>query len=571
MFRENESDCQQSFFDAERWLARSQREQMRNSWASTYRRKVHNQINEERFAVLYSDEPSRPNAPINHLVDFEILKSGFGWSDAEAHEQVSFNLLVRHAMGLDDVRTSPFTLRTVYNFRRRVREHAERTGENLMQRVFEDVTDAQLADVAIETGWQRMDSTQVLSNLANLSRLELIVGVAQQAYAALEPDTQAQWAEKMAPYVDGRPQQVCYRIQDGDVPTHLAQLGAWLVKWEAVLAVTAPQSDALVKVRRVLAEQYRCEADGAVTVRPAGEIAADSLQSPHDPDATYREKGGKSYPGGYVADVSETVDPENKVQLITDLQVEQNVTDDSQMMGESLTEQAARGIDVAEVTTDGGYTGPKGEAACEQHEVTLRPTRLRGGRSNPDHWGWEKYQWKVDEEGHPTQVTCPQGQTVPVTPGRTDGRYLARFDRQVCAACPHFQHCCRVEPRERLPPTLCVDQRTVEVARNRQRLRPKDRSVRAAVEATVRSLKHAFPGGKLPVRGLIRARMVLYGAAVRVNMRRLHRFRLAEAPEPEQNGVFVVQHLVFAIKNAIHRFWTNFGLFSRFCVNYGSV
>lgn len=571
MFRENESDCQQSFFDAERWLARRQREQMRNSWASTYRRTVHAQINEARFAVLYSDEPSRPNAPINHLVDFEILKSGFGWSDAEAYEQVNFNLLVRHAMGLDDLRTSPFTLRTVYNFRRRVREHAEQTGENLMQRVFEDVTDAQLADVAIETGWQRMDSTQVLSNLANLSRLELIVGVAQQAYAALEHDTQVQWAEKMAPYLDGRPQQVCYGIPDREVPNHLRRLGRWLMEWKAMLAVTAPQSDALDKVRRVLAEQYRCKADGTVTVRPGEEIAADSLQSPHDPDATYREKGGTSYPGGYVANVSETVDPENQVQLITDLQVEQNVADDSQMMGQSLTGQAARGIDVAEVTTDGGYTGPLGEAACEQHEVTLRPTRLRGGRSSPDLWGWEKYQWEVDEEGQPIQVTCPQGQTVPVTPGRTDGRYLARFNPEACAACPHFRDCCRVEPCERLPPTLYVDQRTVEVARQRQRLRPEDRSVRAAVEATVRSLKHAFPGGKLPVRGLIRARMVLYGAAVMVNMRRLHRLRLTETSELKQSGVSVVQHLVFAIKNAIHRFWADLGPFYRFCVNYGSV
>ncbi len=40
-------------------------------------------------------------------------------------------------------------------------------------------------------------------------------------------------------------------------------------------------------------------------------------------------KRGKEYRGGYVANVSETTDVENLVQLIPDMQVEPNQTDDS--------------------------------------------------------------------------------------------------------------------------------------------------------------------------------------------------------------------------------------------------
>ena len=77
--------------------------------------------------------------------------------------------------------------------------------------------------------------------------------------------------------------------------------------------------------------------------------------------------------------------------------------------------------------------------------------------------------------------------------------------------------------RARLGPSLYVTQRAVAVAVQRQRLRPEDAAIRTVVEATVREVKHPFAGGKLPVRGLIRARMVIYGSALMVNVRRLHK------------------------------------------------
>ena len=56
-------------------------------------------------------------------------------------------------------------------------------------------------------------------------------------------------------------------------------------------------------------------------------------------------------------------------------------------------------------------------------------------------------------------------------------------------------------------------------------------SIRAVVESRVRSVNRAFPGSKLPVRGLIQAHMVLYAAALLVNLRSLHRHSKREAEE----------------------------------------
>ena len=131
------------------------------------------------------------------------------------------------------------------------------------------------------------------------------------------------------------------------------------------------------------------------------QISAESLQSPHDPDATYRRKGGEEYPGRYVVGVSETRDPEVEVQLITDVQVAPNTTDDQVLLKWSLEGQSEQDVALEEMTTDGGFTGPEAEEVCSGHGVKLRPTRVRGGKSAPDRLGWEDYEWICLEEGSP--------------------------------------------------------------------------------------------------------------------------------------------------------------------------
>lgn len=549
MFRRNEEHRQKSFFSGEDLLPEKLQDRLLSSWAETFYQEVFCRLDETIFAPLYSQEASRPNTPVNMVVGLETLKSGFGWSDQELHEQVCFNLQVRHALGLHDLRSEVFTLRTLYNFRHRVRKYAQETGINLIQKVFEQVTDAQFAAVALATGWQRMDSTQVLSNLAQMTRLELLVAVLQAVHKQSPECAQERWAGRWAQYLEGRPHQVCYKIPTAEIEDHLVAIGQELCAVEAELAQQAPESEVLALIRRVLKEQYEQEPDGAVTLRSPEEVSAGSLQSPHDLDATYRVKGGEKYRGGYVANLSETADPENPIQLIADVQVEPNRTDDATLLEQSLDDQAAREIEVNKVTTDGGYTGPKGEAACEKHDVALRATRMRGGRSASDRWGWERYTWEVRDEGTPVGVTCPKGCKVALLPGRAEGRFIARFDAERCAACPFFSQTCRVQDRRWVGPTLYAQRRTIEVAQRRGQLHPEDTPIRVVVESTVRSLKRAFPGSKLPVRGLIRARMMLYPAALMVNLRRLHRYLTTKVEEATQE----IASSLSSLKNALCR------------------
>jgi hypothetical protein len=519
------------------------------SWAEVFYELVLCRIDESIFAPLYSEKASRPNVPVNVLVALSILKAGFGWSDEDLYEQVCFNLQVRHALGYHDLRAEIFTLRTVYNFRRRVKKYEEETGIDLMKKVYEQINDEHLELVAVATGWERMDSSQLLSNLAKMNRLELLVAVVQTVHKQLPEPVEEDWAERWSTYLDGRPHEVCYRIPDRELEEHLGAIGQELSAVERVLVEEAPESDVLALVTRVLKEQYERGTDGAVRLRPGEEVSAQSLQSPHDPDATYRVKNGVAHRGGYVMNVSETADPDNPVQLITDVQVEPNHTDDATLMEQSLDDQAERDIDVEQVTTDGGYTGPRGAEACEKHDVELRATRMRGGRSPAHKWGWEEYTWEVDGEGIPVRVTCPEGCTADLTPGKAEDAFIARFDRECCANCRFFRNMCRVQDRSRVGPTLYVRTRTIEVAQQRQSLHPEDTSIRVVVESTIRSVKRGFRNNKLPVRGLHRARTMILGAATMVNVRRLHRYFRERAQQASQQVAFSLS----SAENAVFR------------------
>jgi hypothetical protein len=63
------------------------------------------------------------------------------------------------------------------------------------------------------------------------------------------------------------------------------------------------------------------------------------------------------------------------------------------------------------------------------------------------------------------------------------------------------------------------------------------RNLRAAVEATVRQVKHPFPASKLPVRGKFRVSCMVIGSVMITNVRRIQLYLEAKIKEEnEQEG-----------------------------------
>ena len=94
------------------------------------------------------------------------LKEMFNLTDQEALEQLEFNLLWHHALGLDMEETH-LPQKTLHNFRVRLMGH---DGGRL---AFEETTDRIIQALGIGTGRQRLDSIHIMSNIATLTRLGL--------------------------------------------------------------------------------------------------------------------------------------------------------------------------------------------------------------------------------------------------------------------------------------------------------------------------------------------------------------------------------------------------------------
>lgn len=526
MFRKNDTHLQPPLFSEVQSLSDKVRQRLKESWADVFYQECFSRINEERFAILYTDKASRPNVPVNILVGLECLKAGFGWSDEEMYDQFLYNIQVRYALGLHELNSGHFELRTVYNFRRRLVQYRQETEIDLVGNIFAEMTGEQIAAFKVRTGMQRMDSSQISSDMADLSRLQLVVEGLVRLSALLDEEQRAEVEERLAPYLKYKPQQFAYHVKGrAETQAHLQSAGTVLAQLLDVLAEGAAKEDTYQLVAQLFDDNFKQTPTAAVVVKANNEIGSGALQSLNDREATFRRKGGEGFKG-YVFNISQTCDPANELQLITHIQTAPNNVDDADLLIDALPTLTQQ-TELDTLYSDGGFGSPAADQALQKHGVELHQTNLRGNAPDPNRYCLADFQMSYDEEGRPTFIACPKGQIVPVLPARKTG-FFACFNTSQCLACPAFQEgVCRVRLlKSKDVCQLNFTQEQAFWARRRQhyrQLKASKRDPRAAVEAAVRTIKHPFRG-KLPVRGLARVSHILTASAIMANVRSIFRY-----------------------------------------------
>ncbi|HDQ73169.1 MAG TPA: hypothetical protein ENN19_13915 [Chloroflexi bacterium] len=483
--------------------------------------------------LLCSTQMTKPRIPIHRLtyllIGFETLKAGFGWSDEEAFDHFCFDIQVRYAVGHRDLSEGHFDLRTVYNFRQRVAEHMQETGENLIDQAFEQVTDEQVAAFNLKTNKLRMDSTLIASNIRQTTRLQLLVEVLQRVHRMMDEGDQLRYAGDFEAYLKGTSGQYIYTIKREAYPEHLQRVGELMHKLVSELQAKYANEAAYQVLARVFKEHFAID-ESKLRAKVGEELSADSLQSPDDWEATYRRKRGQDHIG-YVTNVTETCDPENPFQLIVKVQTESNNTDDAAMLSEALPALKER-TDVDEMHTDGGYNSSEVDEAMQEQQVQQIQTAIRGHKPASEKLGLEDFEWQVDtDDGQPQSATCPHGQQAEATAGRKEDRYRVAFDSSACKSCPLLDQCPTESLKRQPRNVLRFSQQDVNVALRRQRCadeRSNERHLRPAVEATVRAVKHPFGNAKVPVRGNPRVSMVMTESAAMNNVRQIHRYQISQ-------------------------------------------
>ena len=510
MFRENRGR-QQKLFSAIAMMGQKVKEKLTKSWAGLFYQHVFAQIDEKPFAVLYSENNGRPNVPVNTLLSFEVIKNWKDYTDADLLEQLKFNLQIIYALGGQDAGDISFAPSTLYEFRRRVYRYTIQNPdkENLIFDQFAKLTDNFIKIAGISTKEQRMDSTQIMTNIKLGGRLSLAYDVLVQAIKAC-PDDVLTDAHKNVLNPKYRTDAL-YRTRGKEARMQRLQemvnLGAELLE----LVKSRPEvcdNRGIRILHRFISEQAYFEISKKMwVVKDNKDITADSLQSAYDEDSTYRSKAGKGHVC-FVVNLSETCAEENPVQVITDYTVKKNITGDTEMLDERIEEIKER-TRLTHLYVDGGHSGGRIEAHAHSADVELHYTNMTGSEPNPEKIPITSF---VITD-HNRVEACPQGHA-PISSQFNNKNKVIRayFSLNHCSTCP-FRDICPVQMRKNNA-VLKVDQNKLFTAEVREKIHDNDAREeagrkRAAIEGTNSALKRAQDAGKLKVRGIVKASLVM--------------------------------------------------------------
>lgn len=525
MFRENTKHKQDEFFSNLSSMDPRFKDRLEKSWAGLFYEHVFCKIDEKLFAPLYSSDNGRPNFPINILVALEIIKHLKNFVDEVLFDAFAFDYQISYALGLRNIGELYFARRTFYDFRARLYnytlEHPEE-GDLIFQQ-FETLVQHFIKVAQLDTDEQRMDSSQIMSNIKRAGRLALAFDVLLQGIKACPLEI---LSSDLKDVLDPHYKTILlYKLKDTETASRLEKLlnlGGELCQLVKDNLVLQERSE-IQMLERFIKEQTVYDDQRKVWLAKENkEIRASFLQSAFDEEATYRKKAGKGHVG-YVINLAETCADDNPVQLVTDYQMEPNITSDVEM-GKTSLPKLLETTQVKDIYIDGGYYSSDLVKQAEELEIQLHYTDMTG-RDVPSN----KLPYNAFSIDHyVTILSCPTLQK----PSRSDfnlqsGVLSAHFDLIVCNQCPLKDQCpVKFQKKDTI---LRVSQKSLIAESTRLILMDKeDRnesgSKRAAIEGTNSAFKRAHGAGKLRVRGLVRCSLVMGMKTIAHNFHQIVRF-----------------------------------------------
>lgn len=525
MFKKNQKHKQADIFGFSSILPSSYVEEIEESVEKSFYELIFSRIREEEFSCLYSENFSRPNAPINCIIGAILLQHKHHWTIKELFDNIKFNLLTKVALGLQTIHEVPFNQATFFNTQNRLNDHFVKTGTNLLEKLFDHLTEDQLKTLKIKTNIQRTDSFQAASNIRRYSRLQLLVEMLIRIHRVLSEDDCRSFADLFAPYVRKTSGQFIYRLDHAGIQAELETIGRIYQRIYTELFPRYADVDIFTTFERIYTEHFTV-VEEKITLIEATALLTNTLQSPDDLEATYVKKNKTAY-RGYSVNIVETCHPENQLNLITDICVSPNNVDDSSNLHKRLDVVKEKTPDIQELHNDGAYGSKENDIKCSAMEITQIQTAIRGKKSAID-----IMIEKTDNDQY--HVSCPY-QKVAATKGRK--LFKAVFDEALCAACPLQHQCNFVKVRTSERRRYYFSEKEYyrkKRAHNIVNIPLERRSLRANIEATVSEFRRKMPDDKVKVRGHFKTMIFAIATGIGINFGRIVRYLDDLVPEDIQ-------------------------------------
>jgi hypothetical protein len=512
MFKTNN---QMGLFSFETELNKTQRELLDVSKEKWFCNLILRNIDENIFRPLYSEKASRPNVPVNILASALVLKEQKRLSFDELMGSVMFDLRFKVALGLANIDEVPFSRATLFNFQNRVLAYEEQTGINLIEEVFNSLSAQQIKQLSLKTDIQRTDSTLISSNIRKYSRVQLLIEVLIRLERILDETDKLQIGGQLQGYLKTGSEKYVYGLKSDDLPRELEKLGTVYYTVYATINENEKYQTTkeFVNFTRVYRDHF-VVVDQQISPKPTEELHSGMLQSPDDQDATFRKKKEQTSKG-YTINGTETANPDNPLQLITDIAVNPNNVDDSVILGNRIDAIMEKTPDLIELHTDGGYGSEGNDKTFEQLEIVQITTAVRGRESEV-----EKIIVQTSQSPDIYTVECP-GQKAVSTP--TKQHHKVRFDKEICKQCPLKDKCQIFKNKGRYyfnHENFLLGKRNANIAnipKERQKLRPN-------VESLMNEFKMPTRCGKIKVRGLFKTMLFAFNMGIAINFGRIYRY-----------------------------------------------
>jgi len=528
-------------FDPFSFLGPKRLKLLTNSWAGLFRQEVLPNLPVHLLSKHFVHDMGRPTKELYAMMGIMILQHLKDLSDEETVRQFAFNIEWHYALGVtgDSDAAAYICPKTLWNVRELMSKHS-------LEGTIFDTISSRLAKVAdVDTDKQRLDSTHIFSNMKHLGRIGLFVKTIKGFLTNLKRNHSALYAalddKLIQRYMTKRGESGFAMVKPSESANRLTDLGADLFslveQFKAEDAVIAMSS--YKKMVRLLNEQCIIPQAGDhaadIEIKPAKDIASDSMQNPSDPDAGYDGHKGQ----GYQAQIMETYsEDESAPCLITHVAVEPAHIHDSHALLPAIESATKNGLAPKEVLADSLYGSDENvQSAAEQGVDVLSPVL---GRNCNDKLGLDDF--VIDDDG--IMQSCPAGQSPKrVRDNRKRNGHIATFSLDACAACslregcPSMKtksgHCMRYTDKQARLAMRRAYEKTDEF---RERYR-----CRAGVEGTNSIGKQTTGVGQLRVRGMKAVRFAVTMKWLGVNIMRVSRWKIAQnsgdEPSPEvSNG-----------------------------------
>ena len=520
-------------------------------------------VNESIFSVLYDDKNGAPNASIRVLAGMMLLKEGHGWSDEQLFENANYNLLIRSALGLMNLEDAVPVASTYYLFRRRLVEYNRENNVDLFKICQDQITAGQILEFNVSGKQVRMDSKLLGSNIAWLSRYELIHETLRLfiderkefIYKKSLSNAEFTLIESIQNETGNK---VVYRSTKADIDTRIIVLGKLMYRF--VVLFKSNNYGQYQTLKTVFEQQYSVSKDKVILPLENEKISAKSVQSPHDTDAHFRNKDGNKVKG-YSANVTETCDQPAEdgnpvLNLITDTQVEVVSTQDNSYLKPALTaSQEILPNSIEKVYTDGAYNSVENQEYCQNNDINLLLTAMQGATP--------RYDIALDEQDN-SSLTVIDIKTEIITKAQ---QVKTRKD-------PTLKKW-RIKTEE--GSYRYFDMESVRAAALRQKLRDipiGETNIRNNVEATIFQLGYHYSNDKSRYRGLAKHRLWAYSRSLWINFVRIMKYirqlcqrtlLVQKSPNNIANICYNMQIIVFTfISNKITDKYPKFMHFSTF-------